>query len=198
MRRGSLISAEQPTSFSYLHVLSRVCWLLGPSPASDAGYRGSQREIPTHSCLWECVCAMHVHATSLCCCRLRIQLCVCVCARERMEEKAKQEYLSLHQSIWGLTQRKSERKSGREGVMGGGQWTRERIRNKHGERVDKWWKQVRPLQEVSEFLDLRFFCPTAHSIATLWPVSQGAAKMKRNIEEGGERKKERTAHLRLV
>lgn len=35
----------------YLHLVSWVCWLLGPSPASDAGYRGSQREIPTHSCL---------------------------------------------------------------------------------------------------------------------------------------------------
>lgn len=34
----------------YLHLVSWVCWLLGPSPASDAGYRGSQREIPTHSC----------------------------------------------------------------------------------------------------------------------------------------------------
>ncbi len=54
----------------YLHSVSWVCWLLGPSPASDAGYRGSQREIPTHSCLSECVffCA----CTSLCCCRLRI------------------------------------------------------------------------------------------------------------------------------
>lgn len=28
-------------------------------------------------------------------------------------------------------------------------------------------KRVRPLQEVTEFLDLRSFCPTAHSIATI-------------------------------
>lgn len=64
----------------YLHSVSWVCWLLGPSPASDAGYRGSQREIPTHSCLWGCVCecvfkvafVWFCACTSLCCCRLRI------------------------------------------------------------------------------------------------------------------------------
>lgn len=39
----------------YLHLVSWVCCLLGPSPASDAGYRGSQREIPTHSCLQKLV-----------------------------------------------------------------------------------------------------------------------------------------------
>ncbi len=63
----------------YLHLVSWVCWLLGPSPASDAGYRGSQREIPTHSCSCQCVsvclrwCLCDFCAcASLCCCRLRI------------------------------------------------------------------------------------------------------------------------------
>lgn len=73
------------------------------------------------------------------------------------------------------------------------EWVRDGGREKESERGDRIQakggqnreERERPLQEVTEFLDLRSFCPTAHSIATIWPVSQGAAKMKRNIVVGG-------------
>jgi len=56
----------------YLHSVSWVCCLLGPSPASDAGYRGSQRGY-SHTFLFErmCVCCAR-GILCLCCSRRRI------------------------------------------------------------------------------------------------------------------------------
>lgn len=39
---------------------------------------------------------------------------------------------------------------------------------------------VSPLSEVTEFLDLCSFCATAHSLATITPVTQGVPKMTQN------------------
>lgn len=68
------LSQEANQLLHYLHLVSWVCWLLGPSPASDAGYRGSQREIHTHSSLWERVCVWICACMSLCCCCERVSV----------------------------------------------------------------------------------------------------------------------------